>query len=184
METLAAIALPLVIGAVGVQLIRMISGIRYCDQLRGDLPAADRVPLYRRIGGYDAAAVERHWSRVAGDEHAGTCEVRLLKMDLLFPFVYCGAFVVSVLILGALAERSVMLFVGLAMVVFAITFFSDLIESFVQLDQLQRYLVGGPRELSDRWIAIASAATRIKLYGLMAASLIVILMGVAVLLGL
>lgn len=181
---MVAIAIPVVAFFGGARILNMVSGNKYCSQLRDSLPAEDRVPLNRRYRGYDLAAVHRHWEPVARDEHAIMCESRLLRMDLLFPFFYCGAFGVSFLILASMIDRSVLLVLGFAFVVMAVTLLSDLTENQVQLAQFREYVETGEPSLNATWIWVASTATKMKLVCFAVALLLVLVMCLAVLLGL
>ena len=91
------------------------------------------------------------------------CEDRLLRMDLLFPFFCCGAFGVSFLILASMVDRSVSLILGFAFVVMAATLLSDLTENLVQLAQFRGYIDSGEPSLNEKWIWVASTATKMKL---------------------
>jgi hypothetical protein len=181
---IVAIAIPVVVYFGGARIMKLVSGSKYCSQLRGNLPAEDRVPLNRRYRGYDLAAVHRHWEPLARDEYAIMCENRLLRMDLLFPFFYCGAFGVSFLILASMVDRSVSLILGFAFVVMAATLLSDLTENLVQLAQFRGYIETGEPSLNEKWIWVASTATKMKLVFFAAALLLVLVMCLAVLLGL
>jgi hypothetical protein len=181
---IVAIAIPVVVFFGGARIMKLVSGNKYCSQLRGILPPEDRVPLNRRYRGYDLAAVHRHWEPVACDEHATMCEDRLLRMDLLFPFFYCGAFGVSFLILASMVDRSVSLILGFAFVVMAATLLSDLTENLVQLAQFRGYIETGEPSLNEKWIWVASTATKMKLVFFAVTLLLVLVMCLAVLLGL
>ena len=103
-----AICIPLIVLVAGVLIMRSLSGVGYRDQLRRELPKEDRKHLSVRYQGYDAAAVQRHWEPLVDDENAVIAESRFLRMDLLFPFFYCGAFAVSSLIVASQLEHTLM----------------------------------------------------------------------------
>ena len=167
----------------GARAIHLVSGNSYCSQLRRSAPAEDRVPLSWRYRGYDLAAVHRHWAPVAQDAHAIMCANRYLRMNLLFPFLYCGALAVSCMMLASMIDRSVSLVLGLATLVLAGTLLSDLTESLVLIAQFRRYIETGESNLSEKWIWVASTATKTKLIFFAATLLLALVMCVAVLSG-
>ena len=120
----------------------------------------DDTPLNRRFG-YDAVAVDRHWAAL--DASAREHERVFLLLDLIFPFLYGGAFAASLLIgwasLGRPFRPALLLGLVLVMVL------ADWGENLIQLDQLGRYASDGGSALQDGWIRLASAATMVKWLG-------------------
>lgn len=126
------------------------------------LPDRDRTPLNQRHCGYDAEAVKRYWGAL--DPIMLKEEKCLLKLDLVFPLLYGGGFLASLLI-GWAALGSPIQSTWLVTPV-GITILSDWTENAIQLAQLQRFLEGGGPGIQPRCIQIASAATMVKLFSI------------------
>jgi hypothetical protein len=114
-------------------------------------------PLNQRLG-YGLAEVQRCWGALNKD--AILAERRFLELDLVFPFVYGGAFVTSLLIAWALLSRPFNPLWFMAPVV--ITILADWVENLTQLNQIKRYLISGETGLDANWIRVASVATTVK----------------------
>jgi len=122
------------------------------------LQEAGLKPLNRRLG-YDLSEVRRCWGAL--NKSAISAEQRFLELDLVFPFVYGGAFVASLLIAWVLLGRPFNPIWFMAPV--AITILADWIENLTQLNQIKRYLNDGETALEANWIRVASVATTVKL---------------------
>ena len=120
------------------------------------LQAANQMPLGRKLF-YGKADFQDYWNALK-DPTARGAEQRFLKLDLFFPFVYCGALAASLLIgRSALGWPSSPVWL-LAPVV--ATMLADWTENLLQLGQIKRLLA---REaLQEPWIWAASAATTLK----------------------
>jgi len=134
--------------------------------------------LNTRLQGYGTGEVEARWNEIASAQEPGGLdrEKKALTLDLVFPFVYGGALAVSLLLGWALTGRCFspgwcLLPVGIAMV-------ADWVENTVLLGQLKLFAAGG--SLRKPSIALASAATQIKLLALFICGVFVVALAVAV----
>ena len=147
---------------------------------RHDLP--DHAPLFMRVRGYDRNAVELYWGKLETTlgRKALDGERLFLELDLIFPFLYGAALGASLLLgWGALGKR---FSAGWIVAPVALGVVADWTENLVQLRQLQRFMAAGGAGLESRWIAVASAATSVKIVVLAGASLFVLVLAVLVLL--
>lgn len=156
-EAVIIAALPIAIFFGGVWVMSKLSGYPQAKERFLALPQQDRKPLNQRLH-YDVAAVQRRWE---GLQEAVQVERRLLEVDLVFPLLYCAAFVTSLVWAWASLGRPIHPAWLLAPVV--ITLLADWTENLVLLDQLRRYLAVGAPALQAGWIRIASLATALKL---------------------
>ncbi|HYN22425.1 MAG TPA: hypothetical protein VE078_15800 [Thermoanaerobaculia bacterium] len=138
------LALPAVVFSGGAWIMDKMSG-------RTDVP---QPPINRRFH-YDTHDVQQYWKAF---KDVGT-EKRFLELDLVFPFLYCGALAASLLMAWASLGRTFNPAWILAPLV--ITLLADWTENLTQLKQLQRFLDG--LALQENWIRIASTATALKL---------------------
>ena len=155
----------------GVQIMSKLSDRDYVTKrLRDKLNPYDATSLSQRMTGYDLDAVSRHWGAL--DDRARMSEARFLEMDLVFPFFYGGALAGALLLAWAALGRPFhpAWLVG----PIAITVAADWIENLVQLGQLRRYAESGTEGLQSGWIWIASAATIVKLAGVLAATVLLL----------
>jgi hypothetical protein len=134
---------------------------------RADDPA-QRSPVNQRFRGYSTAELEQQWKVL--DREMLANERRFLRMDLVFPLLYGGALLVSLLGIRRLgvSTPSVMVFVGCV----GATMIADWVENVSLLQQLARFerelpLVAGA-------VRVASTATIIKLGGFSVAYLLVL----------
>ncbi len=154
------VSLPLVVFLAGSRLMAKVSKQEHVLQRLSRLPDPDdRKLLNKRFGGYDAAAVARHWGALditaLGDQRWA------LEMDLLFPVCYGAAFLASLLFAWATLGRPFDFYWLLAPV--GVTILADWTENTFQQVQLQRYTEDPASGLQPGFVQIASAATMIKL---------------------
>jgi len=163
---LALLTLPIVAGWGGGWLMALWSG-------RERVAPVGLKPLYQRLS-YDLDDVKEYW---AGFGDGLPAERLFLKLDLVFPLVYGGAFAASLLLAWEALGRPVPPRWLLAPVV--LTMLSDWTENLVQLAQIERYLGRGGGALQEGRIRVASLATAVKLISLVGCFVaLVILVGV------
>jgi hypothetical protein len=115
------------------------------------------VPLNFRLNGYDSTAASAYWEWLGSDGRLA--ERRFLEADLVFPFLYGGAMLASLLLAWTALGRA---FDPTWLVIpVAITVLSDWIENLLHWRQLKHFLQSEP--LQAQWIEIASIATSVKL---------------------
>jgi hypothetical protein len=150
LKAVVVLALPVIVFVAGALIMQTLSGRKP--------QADDRKPLNQRFGGYDSAAVSRHWT-ILREDNALDAERSFLKLDLVFPLLYGGALAASLLI----AWQALGLPFGRAWLIapVAVTVLSDWTENLVQLGQLRRFMES--KALQASLIQIASAATILKL---------------------
>lgn len=164
------LALPIIVFVCGAWLMSEISGREYVSQrLRVAATLADRKPLNRRLR-YDIVAVKRHWDAL--DAIALRAEQGFLELDLIFPFLYGAALGFSLFMTWASLGRPFNLVWLLAPVI--IMLLADWVETLVQLDQIKKYVTGGPTSLQEGWIQVASIATIFKSLFLGGASMLLL----------
>jgi hypothetical protein len=167
---LLMVSVPVAVFFAGAQLMAGLSGRhRVTARLEQHAAIEDRQPLNQRRR-YDQSAVERHWGAL--DAETLAAERTFLELDLVFPLLYGAAFAVSLLLGLKAAAPSLNPAWPIGLV--AVTVLSDWTENLVQLSQLRRYAAGGVAALDARWIAVASAATAIKLLFFVIATLAVL----------
>ena len=154
-RSLFAIALPLAVFFGGGWLMQTASG--RTDSDRG---AGGGLPLNQRLRGYDVDAAGKLWESLGPTGRQE--ERRLLELDLVFPFAYGGALAAGLLIAWAGLGRGFSPVFVIGLVVLGML--ADWTENLVQLYQLERF--GRNEPLQTAWIAIASAATQVKLASL------------------
>jgi hypothetical protein len=169
-RSLLAIALPLVVFFGGVGIMASVGG-----RSPGRAPDLGK-PLNQRWRGYGVEDVTRQWGDPAGPAIA--VERRLLEIDLVFPFAYGGALAAGLLIAWAGLGRPFNPFWIIGLV--ALGMLADWTENLVQLAQLNRY---GVSALQPSWIAVASAATVVKLAALGSAFLALVVLAALLALG-
>jgi hypothetical protein len=155
-EALIIIALPIIVFAGGVWLMKAISGSEYLEERLQAAAEADRTPLNQRLH-YDVDAVQRHWGAL--DTKALLAEQRFLKLDLAFPLLYGGALAFSLLMARAALGWTFSSGWLLAPVLMGVL--ADWTENLVQLSQIKHHLISPP--LQADWIRVASLATLVKL---------------------
>jgi hypothetical protein len=159
------VALPIVAFAAGGALMKHHTGRRYVREVLDRNPTKGPQGkeqtmkfLNVRVGGYDREAFRTYWNTL--DAAARRNEERFLEWDLVFPFLYGGALAASMLMAWAALGRPVhpawVLLPVLALVA------ADWTENLVQMGQIRRWNAGGDAALQAGWIAVASAATRLK----------------------
>ena len=90
-DIILLIALPLVSFIGGTWIMSRISNYQQVTQ---QLSETNQKPLYLRLG-YSITDVQRCWGALSNNEILS--EKRFLELDLIFPFVYGGAFAISLL---------------------------------------------------------------------------------------
>jgi hypothetical protein len=166
------IALPLVVFVGGAWIMSQMTGReRVTQQLLQAAEPADRTPLNKRWMGYDAAAAARYWQALGNVLPA---ETRFLELDLVFPLLYGAAFATSLLLAWAMLGRpfNPAWLIG----VVGVTVIADWTENLVQLAQIRR-----APALQAGWIAVASAATVVKLVFFTAALLVLVVLALVML---
>ena len=160
LKALLLLAVPLAIFYAGGYAMSCLSGREVTRGLPRDDP---RTPLNLRATGYDAEAVAANWNTM--DEARLTQERTFLEVDLVFPFLYGGAFLAALLLGWAMVGRPFAawwLVLPVALVVVA-----DWTENLVHLAQLERWTALGREPatalLSTGWIRLASVATTVKI---------------------
>jgi hypothetical protein len=131
-------------------------------------------PLNLRLLGYDRQAVAEHWALL--DTPAETAakrreaERKFLEIDLVFPFFYGGVFLAGLLLAWAWLGRPFA--PGWLVAPVAVAAVADWIENLALLGQLRRWTgAGGGASgavLDAGWIGVASAATIVKLWAVLA----------------
>lgn len=167
--------LPSVFFLGGARMMSMMSDREYVtDRLREQISKAeDRKPLNLRWG-YDTAALKSLWGVL--DKRGLEAERKFLTLDLIFPFVYGGAWAISLLIGWVALGRPFNPCWAIAPV--SITMVADWTENLVQLNQLQRYLTSGVESLESGWVQVASAATITKMCFVIVTSVFIIILSV------
>ena len=121
---------------------------------RNSYPAS--VPLNLRFRGYDKTSAIDHWKWLGPDGRLA--ERRFLECDLVFPVVYGGAMLASLLLAWAAIGRPLNPTWFVAPV--AITVLLDWTENLTQWHQLNRFLQGDVPQTS--LMQVASLATSLK----------------------
>jgi hypothetical protein len=171
------VAIPLVVFFGGTMLMTRLSGRATVDAQLESLPdKSDRTKLNTRLH-YDREKVARHWGALKPDGLAA--ETRFLEMDLVFPLAYGGAYLAGLLLGWAALGRSFNP-TWLVLVV-AVTLLADWTENLTLLGQIEAFARGGATTLNAGRIALASAATLVKLAGGAAVTVAVVVMAVQVL---
>lgn len=159
------VALPIVAFAAGGTVMQQKTGRPYVrDLLNGKTTTGPRGEVTKmkflnmRWEGYDREAFRTYWNAL--NAKARGIEEEFLEWDLVFPFLYGGALAASMLMAWAALGRPVhpawVLLPVLALVA------ADWTENLVQMGQIRRWNAGGDAALQAGWIAVASAATRLK----------------------
>jgi hypothetical protein len=152
------ILLPVAIFFAGTFLMGWLSNGKYIEKRLQQLPdCKDRVPLNRRLLGYNAEALARHWKAL--DSAALKDQRRALEVDLVFPLVYGAAFLSSFLLAWVTIGRPFHFWWLMAPIV--ITILADWTENSFLLGQLRDFMNGEP--LSGFYVHLASTGTTVKL---------------------
>jgi hypothetical protein len=165
-RAMLAFLFPVVVFLGGARLMLIVAGAA-----RARAAARYGKPLNQRFG-YTRDAVVELWGRLSSDDLA--VERRLLQVDLLFPFAYGGALAVSLLTLWATLGRRFNPAWILLPVVLGVV--ADWTENLVQLQQLQRFTRHGPASVEGSRVAVASAATMVKLASLLVAAAVLVVL--------
>lgn len=162
-KPLALLLLPVFVFFLGAKLMAEISQRKAPGGLRWR--AAVETPLNQRLLGYDRADVEAHWNQL-GQKGQLAAETLFLELDLLFPLLYGGALLASLLLARAWLGWTISPAWLVAPV--AVVILADWTENLVHLDQLGRMVqagsVPGAAALGGFSIALASVATIVKLW--------------------
>ena len=140
-----------------------------------EAPAEQR--LLSRWRGYSFDEVRAYWS--AFQRPGLEAERRFLEVDLVFPFIYGGAFLSSMLLLRVALGRPFSPAIPVATV--ATMMAADWTENLVHLAQISRILdpEAGSDTFRQSWIALASTATSIKWVLIGASGIAIVLLVVA-----
>ncbi|SEQ85602.1 hypothetical protein SAMN04488038_111144 [Solimonas aquatica] len=114
------------------------------------------LPLNLRLQGYELADVSAYWQWLGAAGQAA--ERRFLLMDLGFPVLYGAVLIACLLLAWRLLGQAPR---GLWLLAPGLTVLADWLENSIHLQQLAHHAAG--LALNASLIAIASAATRIKL---------------------
>lgn len=190
LRILLAVVLPWIVFGAGASVMIAVSDrIQEFDEPTGWFPPSysDNYPLNRRITGYSAEQAKAYWKDVkeqpatdsdapSGEETREQLEAErsLLKIDLLFPIFYGGAFLFGLLFVRRYLQPP-MGTLPLALPV-AITCLADWTENSIQLSQLSRYETKGTVDALA--IGIASLATQVKLVAFIACGLLLLILGI------
>jgi hypothetical protein len=131
--------------------------LRELDQARRGSSEEKRVTMDQRLS-YDASTFGRYLSAVGPD--LLPVEQRFLKGDLLFPLVYGGALLASLVILWNAMGRP--FHAGWLVLPVGLTIAADWTENVIQLRQIDRFAKLGEAGLQPVWIQVASFATAAK----------------------
>jgi hypothetical protein len=154
---LGALIVPIVVLLAGGRFVLVESGRQAIDDGLRPVPGCDVTPLEQRLH-YGANDVACYWQAI--HEHGRAVDRRYLNADLCFPFVYGVALAGALLAVRAQLRRR--FHEAWAIVPVAIVMMADWTENLVQLGQLARFQAGGAEALQSTWIAVASAATMLK----------------------
>jgi hypothetical protein len=157
------LVIPAAVSIGGAALLTRLSGRALVTAQLATLPEEHRKPLNSRWR-YDRSAVEQHWCAL--DAKALAAETRFLEMDLVYPFAYGGAFLTALLLGWAMLGRPFN--PAWLIVPVAVTVVADWAENLTILPQIRAYTLGGADALDAGRIAMASAATAVKLAGIVA----------------
>lgn len=166
MTSFAILAIPVVVLVFGGWLMLEATG-------RNDVIAEaecrkEPIPLSpaSRIKGYTASEIRSYWD-ILGD--AGReAELRFLRVDLLFALFYSAALGFSLLCGRQAFDLSISPYLLLVPVLIGLG--ADWTENLIQLSQFPP--VSGPvADVSQYWISVSSAATRIKMVAIAVAYL-------------
>lgn len=120
---------------VGGAVMEWLSGRDTVKTRLADLPdKKDRLGFEKRINGHTVKDVKTYWQILGLDEKV--IELRLLKMDLVFPLIYGGTFLYSYHLASTLIIQSFPFATGVSLVVIAI--FADWAEDLILIDQFKR----------------------------------------------
>lgn len=156
-------AVPLAIAWAGGLLMAKLSG-RQAPSGYGCREVDAKVPLNLRLCGYSAEDAGAHWRQLKDGQL--DAERRFLEIDLVYPFLYGGA-ILAGLLLGRAWLGSPFEALWLVLPV-ALTAVADWVENLVQLGQLQRFRAAGAEAIDGGWIQLASIATVVKIWTLLA----------------
>src|SRR5262245_57491729 len=168
-RAIVALALPILVFMSGASLMsRWTDRQLVRERLNRDFPGDSR-PLNMRFG-YDVETARAHWSSL--DPEMRESEMRFLELDLVFPLVYGAGLAIGLLLMWATAGRPVNPAVLIALV--GVTILADWTENLIHIQQLRHVIAG--QQLDAGVIAIASAATIVKLLFFSAASFTIVLL--------
>lgn len=163
LKALTLIGFPILVFGGGLLLLNWLG--------RSTLAAAEK-PLYVRSG-YNAEDVKSYWNAL---DQAGilSVEAELLIIDLVFPFLYGGALLIS--ILAAWRALGRLPFWNLAVIPVWLAVLADWLENSSLLYLLQKFMNGTDLAQYSDLVQIASTATLLKFIfiGLSWAALIII----------
>lgn len=141
-----------------------------------EAPEKEKKPLNQRLFGYRGDQVTAQWGRLG---ELLPAQQRFLELDLIFPFLYGGAFAVSLLIGWALLGRPCQPIWALLPAFLMVA--ADWAENLIHLSQLERFAAAG--DVSAGWISFSSVATVVKLWSIMAGLGWIVVMIGAILVG-
>jgi hypothetical protein len=172
---IVALALPTLVFIGGASLMsRWTNHQLVRERLARNLPDNPQ-PLNMRFG-YDVATARAVWSSL-DNPAAQDSEQQFLKFDLVFPLVYGAGLAAGLLLAWGTANRPVNPAWLIALV--GITIVADWTENLTQLQQLRQFIVD--QRLDAGSIAVASAATIVKLTFFVASAVGIVILAVVAL---
>jgi hypothetical protein len=168
LKLLFVIAMPMAVFALAAALMMHMTGRDQFPQ--SSMP--ESAPLNLRLNGYNTAAASTYWQWLGTDGRLA--ERRFLEADMIFPFVYGGAMLVSILLAWTALGRPFDPTLLIAPVV--VTVIADWIENLVHWRQLRNFLQSEP--IQTMWIQIGSIATSTKLVFLWMSFLLIVGFGI------
>ena len=142
---------------VAVPVVVFLAGAEVMNRVSGRDPRLGK-PLNQRFEGYDADDAAAYWDGLNEKKDAELC---FLELDLLFPFLYGGAFLGALLLAWVSLDRR---FEPAYLVApMAVVLVADWVENLAQIHELRKYAASGAAP-DATLIAVASVATMVKLF--------------------
>jgi len=161
LEAVLIVGVPIIILVGSGWLMLEVSGRNEIMAQKGDdLPKS----LNSRPFGYEVKDVSEYWIKLGPSGRAA--EMRFLRMDLLYPILYCAALALGLFIAWERLGFKISILPLLLIVLFIL--FSDLTENLIHINQLENVIENESYVLRPLLIQIASLATILKLWLLVA----------------
>ncbi len=129
-----------------------------------NLPDGMPKTLNMRPLGYDKTTFTNFYKAL--NEDGRKVEQLFLELDLIFPFLYGGALAASLLLVWIMLEKPFS--PAWFLVPVAIILIADWTENLIHLGQIGKFINAGTTGLSSFWIGIASFATVLKIWTIIA----------------
>ena len=163
-----AIALPALVFVGGVTLMSLLTHNANVQQI------TNLKPLNKRAAGYSSSDVIHFWNAINESKELNLRnERKLLKIDLVFPVLYTSAFFIALWLLWGLSGQPFA--ITYVVILLAGILLADWMENCLQLHQINAYIgsIDASRSvelvINNNLLAVASIATRVKLWGIVAA---------------